>query len=400
MGERVGVCDDAAMSGPRSLPAVARSRDRVLAGVAGGWAARWGVEPTVVRAAIGLLTLAGGIGAALYGVAALASAEPEPLTPRPDAPVERDGRRELALASGTAAVLIVARAVGLWPGDGVMLPAAAVAVGVAVAWARGPRTGRSGRRWMGTAPRVTAGVGLLAAGVASLANRTGGLADVGASASAIAVVVGGLAMFAVPALGRLLLTLDEERALRIREDERAAVAAHLHDSVLQSLVLLQRSDDPNRMVRLARQQERELRTWLHGPAPAGRSETLRAAVDEMTTEIERSHDLRVEAIVVGDQPLDDAARTLVAALREAVVNAARHAAVDRVDVFVEVQGHCVAGCVRDDGKGFDPAGVPDDRHGISHSIVDRVRRVGGTAAIVSHPGTGTEVELSVPRGRR
>jgi signal transduction histidine kinase/phage shock protein PspC (stress-responsive transcriptional regulator) len=380
-----------------SIPRVPRSSDRIVAGVAGGWADRWAVEPTVVRTALGLLSLVGGLGVVLYGLGALASTPPMPVAP--PTPMRRDRRRELAIAAGTAAVLVLARAIGLWPGDAIMVPATLVAAGVAVAWT--PRRG-AGRLAPGVVRvlQVVAGAALLIAGVASLADRTGGLASVGASAGAIAVVVGGLAMFAAPAIGRLLRTLDDERATRIREDERARVAAHLHDSVLQSLVLIQRSDDPRRMTALARRQERALRSWLYGATDPGDPTTLAAAIEALTAELEADHDVRIEAVIVGDQPLDASAGELVAALREALVNAARHAEAARVDVFVEVDDAELTGFVRDTGKGFDPQTVPADRRGITESIVGRLQRAGGTATLTSRPGAGTEVELRIPRVRR
>jgi len=247
--------------------------------------------------------------------------------------------------------------------------------------------------------RVVSGIALLIAGVASLANLTGGLGSVGASLSAIAVVIGGLAIFGAPALGRILRDLDEERSLRIREDELARVSAHLHDSVLQSLVLIQRSTDPRRMAYLARRQERELRAWLYGDAPIGDPTTLHAAIDALASALEADHEIRVEAVVVGDQPLDDPSRAMIAALREAVVNAAQHANVDRVDVFVEADEAELNGFVRDTGVGFDPAVIRADRHGINDSIVGRVQRIGGTASIDSNVGVGTEVEIRIPRRR-
>lgn len=279
-----------------------------------------------------------------------------------------------------------------------MVPAGAAAVGIALAWT--PRAGRSGSRLPAGGVRllqILAGAALLLAGVTSLASRTGGLSNVGSSAAAIAVVVGGLAMFAAPAIGRLVRALDEERALRIREDERAAVAAHLHDSVLQSLVLIQRSGDPRSMAALARRQERQLRSWLYGDRERGDPTSVHAAIEVLTAEIEADHDVRIEAVVVGDQPLDDTARTLLAALREAVVNAARHAAATRVDVFVEIDDAELTSFVRDAGCGFDPGRVPADRRGISDSIVGRLQRAGGTATLTSSPGAGTEVELRIPR---
>jgi signal transduction histidine kinase/phage shock protein PspC (stress-responsive transcriptional regulator) len=395
MAGGTAVRDDAEVSLDRLR--VPRGSDRVVAGVASGWADRWGVEPTVVRAAVGLLTLAGGLGAVLYGVAAVASTDTVPERPALLAAPDRR-RRELAIGLATAAVLVACRAIGLWPGDGIMIPAAAIAVGVSVVWRRGTGRltlgGRSAR-----VVQVVAGLALVVAGVASLARRTGGLGAVGASASAIAVVVGGLAIFVAPALGRLLRRLDDERAARIREDEWATVAAHLHDSVLQSLVLIQRTDDPKRMGALARRQERELRAWLYGAARDGEPTSLHAAIEALAVAVEDDHDIRVEAVVVGDQPLDDASRALVAAVREAVVNAARHARVERVDVFVEAEDTELAAFVRDTGRGFDPADVGTDRRGISESIVGRVQRLGGTAVLTSRPGAGTEVEVRVPRSR-
>jgi signal transduction histidine kinase/phage shock protein PspC (stress-responsive transcriptional regulator) len=375
-----------------------RGSDRVISGVASGWADRWGVEPTVVRAAIGVLTLAGGLGAVLYVIAAATSTPSLPEPPPRIAGSDR-WRRELSIGCATAAILLAARAIGLWPGDGVMVPAAAIALGIGVVWSLRTDSRPSVGGWAARVIQVLAGVTLLIAGVASLASRTGGLGAVGASASAIAVVVGGLLIFAAPALGRLLRRLDDERAARIREDERARMAAHLHDSVLQSLVLIQRSDDPRRMGMLARRQERELRAWLYGPAQSGDPVTLHAAIDAMAVAVESDHDVRVEAVVVGDQPLDDASRALVAAIREAVVNAARHAGVERVDVFVEADDAELSGFVRDTGNGFDPATVAPDRRGISESIIGRVHRLGGTATLTSRPGAGTEVEVRVPRGR-
>jgi signal transduction histidine kinase len=160
---------------------------------------------------------------------------------------------------------------------------------------------------------------------------------------------------------------------------------------------MQRSDDPRRMASLARRQERELRAWLYDTHLVGEPASLHAAIGALAIEIEDDHDVRVEAVVVGDQPLDAASRALVAAIREALVNAARHADVDQVDVFVEADDTELTGFVRDTGRGFDRTQIPGDRRGISDSIVGRVQRAGGTAVLTSTPGTGTEVELRVPR---
>jgi len=402
MSIRVSLCEHGDVFDPMSrLPTVPRSSDRVITGTAGGWADAYGIDPTVVRVALALLTFVAGLGAVVYAVMFVVSDPPDSAASTDPAAGDHrhDHRRDLAVATGTAALLVGSRHLGVWPGDRIMLPAAAVALGVAVAWSRTTHSADRRHPLIQPIVRLAAGVALLIAGVASLANLTGGLGSVGASLSAIAVVLGGLAMFGAPALGRILRDLDEERSMRIREDELARVSAHLHDSVLQSLVLIQRSDDPRRMANLARRQERELRAWLYGDAPIGDPLSLAAAIGALTTDLEADHDVRIEAVVVGDQPLDDEARTLIAALREAIVNAARHADVDRIDVFVEADDAELTGFVRDTGRGFDAAYISADRHGISDSIVGRVQRVGGTATVESNVGVGTEVEVRIPRRR-
>jgi signal transduction histidine kinase len=247
--------------------------------------------------------------------------------------------------------------------------------------------------------RLLLGSILAIAGVAALTGRSDGLREVGRSVSAIAIALGGIAVIAAPALGRLLERLDTERTLRIREEERAALAIHLHDSVLQSLVLIQRSNDPGRMASLARRQERELRAWLYGSRAVGQPASLAAAVEMMTTAIEADHELRVDLVTVGDAPLDEADMAFLAALREATTNAVRHSDADKVDVYVEVDEEVLTGFVRDTGRGFDPAFVSDDRHGIADSIIARIARAGGRATVTSRPGEGTEVEIELPRRR-
>ena len=213
--------------------------------------------------------------------------------------------------------------------------------------------------------------------------------------SAIAIVLGGIAVIAAPALGRLLERLDTERTLRIREEERAALAAHLHDSVLQTLVLIQRSDDPRRMVSLARRQERELRSWLYGGRPVGQPASLIVAVETMAMALEVDHAVRVEVVTVGDSPLDEVETTF---LRRSRGHDERRPPLElrKVDVYVEVGADELTGFVRDTGSGFDPAGVPDDRHGIADSIIARIERAGGRATVTSRPGEGTEVEIELP----
>ena len=184
------------------------------------------------------------------------------------------------------------------------------------------------------------------------------------------------------------------------------MAAHLHDSVLQTLALIQRTaDDPRRTVTLARQQERELREWLYGPRDARGSmvDSLAAALRRAASEVEAAYDVRIEVVIVGDAPMDDAVDALAQATREACVNAAKHSGVDEVSVYAEVRGGwggtpgAVAEVfVRDRGRGFDRAAAAPDRRGIAQSIEARLERVGGSARIDSSPGEGTEVQLSAP----
>ena len=284
------LCDDELMTdGTGRAP---RSADRLLTGAAAGWAQRFGLDPTVVRVALAVLGLTGGLGVVLYALLVLRSTSEASVGPennrRPpfDRPtVTRDPRRDLAVVTATAAVLVVARAMGLWAGDAIMGAVIAVAAGVVVVWSPDLGVGvglpLSWRRRpiVRRSAQVVIGLVLLAAGVISLADRTGGLGNVGASAAAIAVVVGGLAAFAAPALGKILRQLDDERSQRIRDDEMARVSAHLHDSVLQSLVLIQRSADPRKMASLARRQERELRAWLYGDVTPGEATTVASAVE-------------------------------------------------------------------------------------------------------------------------
>ena len=382
------------------VPRTRRSADRILLGVAGGFAQRWRVDPTLLRAAIGLLSLAGGVGVALYGVGVLLS-EPRPTVVSEPAPAVAapERRRNIAVVVATCAVLLAARELNLWPGDDVMIASGIVAIAVTVLWSPAGSDARGARiRGLALVPAVRLLLGsiLAIAGVAALTSRTDGLRDVGRSVSAIAIALGGIAVIAAPALGRLLDRLDTERTLRIREEERAALAVHLHDSVLQSLVLIQRSDDPRRMVSLARRQERELRSWLYGGQPVGQPASLTAAVEMMATAIEVDHEVRVEVVTVGDAALDYAETTFLAALREATMNAVRHSNADKVDVYVEVGVDVLTGFVRDTGSGFDPAGVPADRHGITDSIVARIERAGGRATVASRLGEGTEVEIELP----
>jgi signal transduction histidine kinase len=202
-----------------------------------------------------------------------------------------------------------------------------------------------------------------------------------------------------PWLWQLALDRDAERSARIRSDERANMAARVHDSVLQTLALIQvHAQEPRRVATLARRQERELRGWLYEDrVPGDDGTSLVAALSAAATEVEELHGVQVELASSGDCALDASLDALVLASREAMTNAAKFAGVEEIDVYVEVAEEEIAVFVRDRGAGFDPDGVPEDRRGIAESIRGRLERAGGSATIVSTPGEGTEVELRVPR---
>ena len=190
----------------------------------------------------------------------------------------------------------------------------------------------------------------------------------------------GLGLILAPWWLRLWRALSAERAERIRSQERAAVAAHLHDSVLQTLTLIQRrAGDPQAVAGLARSQERELRAWLQGKSHMDGELSLAGALEAAAAEVEDAHGATVEVVVVGDCPLDERTEAVVGAAREALVNAAKFAGSTPISLYAEVSGGRVQAFVRDRGPGFDPHAVPADRHGLRESILGRMERSGGHA---------------------
>jgi signal transduction histidine kinase len=264
-----------------------------------------------------------------------------------------------------------------------------------------PEAGRILRRILAVGA-ILAGTGVAVATAIATAG-TGEPGTAGAVAMFSILVAGLLALVGVVVFPWLLLltrTVVRERAARARAEERAEVATQLHDSVLQTLTLIQkRPGDPGEMARLARHAERELRSWLYGPVGSDERdlvEALRVAV----AEVEDRFGVRVELVPVGTCPLDERTRAVAAAAREALTNAAKHAEVTRVSVFAEVGDGQVVVVVRDRGRGFDQAGAARrGGRGIPDSILGRMRRQGGTATIHTAPGAGTEVELRMPVAR-
>ena len=341
----------------------------VLAGVCAGIARTLGVDPTLVRLVFALLALAGGAGILLY-LALWAYGE----------------RRSLWLAGGLG-VLAVAGVLGaLGLSDRVVLGIALVAGGLVLLW-------RRGGFHSGDATASIAGTTLAALGAVLVLSHGG----VHAPALTPGAIGGSLLLVGGPWLWRLAHERDAERAARIRSEERADLAARVHDSVLQTLALIQRhAADPRKTAAYARRQERELRSWLYGDRELER-ESLSTLLAAAAADVEELHGVRVELASSGDVPADEPVRTLALAAREAMTNAAKHSGADEIDVYAEATDDRVAVFVHDRGAGFDPAAVPADRRGIADSIVRRIERAGGKATVSSTPGEGTEVELSVPR---
>jgi signal transduction histidine kinase/phage shock protein PspC (stress-responsive transcriptional regulator) len=403
-----------------------RSREnQYLAGVCGGIGERLGIDPTVVRVITVLLVLGAGTGLLVYMAAWLVIArqgEDRSIAKR----ITSDpSEMRLAMVVGTLviAVIIGADAFGLPGVENLVWPLALSAAGLLFVWRGSSDTERSELgHVLGQVPlaaeltsgsrrsafyRIALGLVLVAAGVGGLgglvATRSPWVAARG-FLGVLAVIVGFSIVFG-PTWLRTVRSLTEERRERVRSQERADMAAHVHDSVLQTLALIQKAaGDPREVSRLARAQERELRSWLFEDRPPGSFDDVATTVAVATAiieqEVEDDHGIDVDAVVVGDCPLTDDLQSLLAAGREAAVNAAKWSGAATISLFVEVEPESVSLFVHDRGRGFDIDAVPEDRRGITESIKERMSRHGGTATIRSAPGQGTEVELVMARDPR
>jgi signal transduction histidine kinase len=378
------------------LPPLQRAaQGRILFGVCAGAARGFGVDVVLVRLVFAaLVVLGGGLGLIAYGaLILLLPREPGPVTPW----AERS-RTALGLA-----ILLVSALVGLAVNSlvvplRILLPAALLAGGVALVWRQVVAGRAPGERpALGELARVIVGLALLAGGAVVFLLDSGNLAELSSALVAAAVVATGLGLLVGPRLVRARAEAEAERRERIRTEERAHVAARLHDSVLQTLALIQRVDDPRRAQSLARRQERELRGWLYGGEEPDGSTTLAHALREAADEVEEHYGVAVDLVQPSDGPLDEDLAALAAAAREAMTNAGRHAGVGEISVLARVGDDEASVFVRDRGAGFDLDAVAEDRRGVRESIVGRMTRAGGRATVVSAPGEGTEVELVLPR---
>ncbi|MEU8847194.1 MULTISPECIES: ATP-binding protein [unclassified Streptomyces] len=416
---------------PRPPRKLYRSSDgRWLGGVARGLAGHLGLPVIWVRLVFVGLFMADGLGALLYaafwffvplGVGGVDAQKPSTFTTE----TATDGRRRLvarkpdkgqivALLLMVVVAMVFVGSVDLGSGaKAYLLPAVLVGAGVALVWRQADNARRA--RWMEvgrrrhtlTLLRAAGGVVLVTAGVSGIFVLQGSAAHLGSVLQAALAVLVGITLLAGPYLVRMTQDLSEERLMRIRAQERAEVAAHVHDSVLHTLTLIQRNaENANEVRRLARAQERDLRTWLYKPEGTGKDEAdeptnLADAVRRNAAEIEDKHGVPIEVVVVGDCPLDEKIAAQMQAAREAMVNAAKYGGEGgAVQVFAEVEGKTVFVSVRDRGPGFDLDSIPADRMGVRESIIGRMERNGGTARLRAVPGGGTEVELEMERAEK
>jgi len=400
-----------------------QQQGRFVGGVATGISARTGIGVNIIRTVFVLSSLAGAFGVAVYVLAWLfvpAVGEEGNIASR-----AQSDRRGIALAAAAASLLAVLLLIASllkisWLGSLSWPPVIALA-GLVLIWRNAshqeqavmrrlaepivggplgsPGSG-SGRRSRFRLRLIVASL-LLIVGLGILISQRINLTLLWPLTGVLAIIAA-IVLLLGPWWLRIARDSLAERQARIRAEERAEMASRVHDSVLQTLALIQRrAHDPNQVISLARAQERELRSWLFdGRAPGsldGLATTLAGGVRLIQQEVEAQHGIVVEAISVGDCALDDDLAAVLAAAREATVNAAKWSGAGTVSLFAEVEPAAVSVFVRDRGRGFDPAAVPEDRKGLAESVRARMERRGGSVTVRSTPGAGTEVVLTMPR---
>lgn len=428
-------------------PPLVRSGDRMIAGVCSGLAAHLGWPVKFVRLGMIIAAFAGGAGLVFYGwlwtMVPTADEDAQRKAARPASPIapavsgtepapaddadpsaagriagppwlrSRDGKswsvpygKEVLLGAGLLllAAILIARQLGVDVPLGTLIPVAAILGGAAIAWMQLDETrrahlvDRTRANQAGGWVRLLAGLALVMAGVLVMVSGAGSWEQTWLALLASVTVLGGVGLVLLPWGLKFWKDFEAERAGRIRETERAEIAAHLHDSVLQTLALIQRrAGSEQDVVRLARAQERELRTWLFGDTNRDvglLAERIKAAA----AEVEDTHGHAVDVVSVGDAAMSEGHEALVQAAREAMLNAVRHGG-GAVSVYLECSDGGADVFIKDRGPGFDVDAVPEDRMGVRESIIGRMQRHGGTAVILSDDD-GTEVRLSLPAAAR
>ena len=395
----------------------------MLGGVCTGLARHLGWPVMVIRAGFVALVIFQFLGVIAYGALWLLL-PPESTTTAPGLEAaSRTGLRDpsrprrrvdwgmlVALVAFGGGLLWLVQMSGFGVSQQLFWPVAFACAGAALVWRQADsaqqkkwRAEAGGKVWLapfvarGGWPalvRVIIGLGLVGAAFGIVLAQEGHIDQLPEVMAMTTLALAGLAVVLAPWLHRSRAALNQARAEKVRADARADMAAHLHDSVLQTLALIQRhAEDPKAVSQLARRQERELRTWLYEEELP--ETTLRAALTAAAAEVEDERGVPVDVVVVGDCDTSDQVQALVRAVREAIVNAAKHSGADKIDVYAEVDDDRVEVFVRDRGQGFDLDDVGEDRMGVKGSILDRMERHGGKASVRSRPGEGTEVRLEI-----
>lgn len=401
--------------------------DAWLGGVASGIARHLGWPIWLVRLSFVTLTLVSPMAAVVYGVLwfvmkdqavpeqppGLQAASHQGMRQQAEPKKKANLGRITALVMVGSGIVLLVQNMGLGLTSAMFWPLLLAAVGVALVWAQADAdheqaTASDGmpqwvaplmgsKKWAATA-RVIVGMGLVGAAISMLAASRIGVGQMPVVLWVVGLTLAGVGVVGAPWVLRYRRKLDAAREEKLIADTRADMAAHLHDSVLQTLALIQRqADDPRQVASLARRQERELRTWLYtdtaGPG------TLKAALMAAGGEVEDARGVAVEVVCVGDVELTADLRAMVQAAREAMMNAAKHSQADLIDVYAEVDRDTepvlVQVFVRDRGRGFNLDQVADDRMGVRGSIIGRMERHGGTAKVRSAPDEGTEIRLEM-----
>jgi signal transduction histidine kinase/phage shock protein PspC (stress-responsive transcriptional regulator) len=417
---------DSSQATPQERPRAARVAEGAwLGGVCTGLARHLGWPLIAVRVAFVALATFQFIGVIAYGALwLLLPAESTIKAPGLES-ASRAGMRDqskpkrridwgmlLALIALGVGLLWIMQNTGWGVSSQLFWPVAFACAGAALVWRQADsaqqkrwREEAGGKAWLApfvarggwpSLVRVIVGLGLVGAAFGIVLAQRGQISQLPDVMAMTMLALAGVAIVLAPWLHRSRTALNQARAERVRADARADVAAHLHDSVLQTLAMIQRqADDPKAVQQLARRQERELRNWLYGDEL--HEATLKAALTAAAAEIEDERGVPVELVTVGDCDTSEPIQALVRAAREAMVNAAKHSGADKIDVYAEVDEDSVQVFVRDRGKGFDVDAVAQDRLGVKGSIIDRMGRHGGTATIRSASGDGTEVRLEIKR---
>jgi signal transduction histidine kinase/phage shock protein PspC (stress-responsive transcriptional regulator) len=372
-------------------------QDRLVAGVAQGAAAQLRLDPVVLRLAFLLLTVLDGLGAVAYAALWMFT----PREPHEGREPARDWSQLAAYVAIGLALMALGWLTGASAGGIGAWPIAVGGIGSLILWQQADPDRR--QRWMSTTVgqvrqnrvRTFAGLVLVVVGAVGFLVANADLSQAGSGIVFTLVVVGGVGLIAAPWLAGMWKELQRERRERIRQEERAEVAAHVHDSVLHTLTLIQRNaQDPREVMRLARSQERELRNWLYQPQQDADA-SVAAAVRRVAAEEEDAHGVPIEVVCVGDGPLTPELSAMMQAARQAMVNAAKYSGSEVISVYAEAEPDEVTIFVRDRGVGFDMGEVAEDRMGIRQSIIGRMERHGGSARVRTAPGEGTEVMLTM-----